>query len=148
MAVSETIISETNNNMSVAGNFKPFRSKCNFPHISFHEFPCRPPVTNQLPGTKPAGVGGSLCGVLAQLLVSHEELLPLSEGLAHRVALVDGLDGGGGDVLDGRDGQRAVLQHELGHLAVASQQGVVQRGVPASGAAFMHLLFELLPSGT
>lgn len=106
-----------------------------------------PAVTTQLPVTKPPRVGGSLCGVLAQLLVSHEELLPLSEGLAHRVALVDGLDGGGGDVLDGGYGQGAVLQHELGHLAVASQQGIVQRGVPASGAAFVHLLFELLPPG-
>lgn len=81
--------------------------------------------------TKPPQVVGSLCGVFAQLLVSHEELLPLPEGLAHREALVDGLDGGGSDVLDGCYGQGAVFQHELGDFAVASQQSVVQRGVPA-----------------
>lgn len=90
-------------------------------------------VTAQQTVEPPGRVGVSLGGVLAQLLVPHEELLPLPEGLAHRVALVHGLDGGGGDVLDGRDGQGAVLQHELGHLAVPSQQGVVQRGVPARG---------------
>lgn len=69
--------------------------------------------------------------ILAQLLVSHEELLSLPEGLADGVALVDSLDGGSGDVLDGRYGESAVLQHELSHLTVSPQQSVVQGGVPA-----------------
>lgn len=63
----------------------------------------------------------SLGCILAQLLVSHEELLPLPEGLSDGVTLIDGLDGGSGDVLDGGDGQSAVLQHELGHLTVPPQ---------------------------
>lgn len=45
----------------------------------------------------------SLGCILAQLLMPHEELLSLLEGLADGVALVDGLDGGSSDVLDGCD---------------------------------------------
>lgn len=63
--------------------------------------------------------------------MSHEELLSLPEGFAHRVAFVHSLDGGSSDVLDGCYGQSAVLQHELSHLTVPPQQSVVQRGVPA-----------------
>lgn len=52
----------------------------------------------------------SLSGVLAQLFVSHEELLAFSEGPPDLVALVEGLDGRGGNVLDGGDGQSSMLQ--------------------------------------
>lgn len=73
----------------------------------------------------------SLGCILAQLFVPHEELLPLPEGLPDHVAFIDGLDGGSGDVLNGCYGQGAIFQHELSHLAVPPEQGVVQRGVPA-----------------
>lgn len=73
----------------------------------------------------------SLGCILAQLLMPHEELLSLPEGLADGVALVDSLDGGSSDVLDGCYGQSTMLQHVLSHLAVTPQQSIVQRGVPA-----------------
>lgn len=60
----------------------------------------------------------SLGCILAQLLMSHEELLSLLEGLADGVALVDSLDRGSSDILDGCYGQGAMLQHKLGHLTV------------------------------
>lgn len=63
--------------------------------------------------------------------MSHEELLSLPESFADRVALIHSLYGGGGNVLDGRYGQSTVLQHELSHFAVAPQESVVQRRVPA-----------------
>lgn len=77
----------------------------------------------------------------------HKELLPLPEGLADGVALVDSLDGGGSDVLDGGDRQSAVLQHELSHLAVPTQQSIVQRGVPAEQEDRSYYCFpRVLPS--
>ena len=87
----------------------------------------------------------SLGCILAQLLVPHEELLPLPEGLADGVALIDCLDGGRSDVLDGCYGQSAVLQHELSHLAVPSQQGVIQRGVPAQHQSHSYICFSPRP---
>lgn len=92
-------------------------------------------------------IGVSLGCILAQLLMPHKELLPLPEGLADGVALVDGLDGGSGDVLDGGNGQSAMLQHELSHLAVAPQQSIVQRGVPAEQEDRSYYSFpRVLPS--
>lgn len=85
----------------------------------------------------------SLGCILAQLLVPHEELLPLPEGLADGVALVDRLDGGSSDVLDGCYGQSAVLQHELSHLTVPPQQSVVQRGVPSQHKHQSFMYFTL-----
>lgn len=84
----------------------------------------------------------SLGCILAQLLMPHEELLPLPEGLADGVALVDSLDGGRSDVLDGCYGQSAVLQHELSHLAVPPQQSVIQRGVPAQHESHSYICFS------
>ena len=73
----------------------------------------------------------SLGCILTQLLMPHEKLLSLPECLADGEALVNSLDVGGRNVLDGCYGQSAVLQHELSHLAVPSQQSIVQRRVPA-----------------
>lgn len=87
----------------------------------------------------------SLGRILSQLLVSHEELLSLPESFADRVALIHSLYGGGGDVLDGRYGQSAVLQHELSHFAVAPQESVVQRRVPARQEFHLSLC---LPTST
>lgn len=77
----------------------------------------------------------------------HEELLSLPEGLADGVALVDSLDGGSGDILDGCYGQSTMLQHVLSHLTVPPQQSIVQRGVPTQQDehfirqfAYSHLL--------
>lgn len=73
----------------------------------------------------------SLGCILAQLLVPHEELLSLPECFADGVSLVNSLDGGSSDVLDGCYGQSAMLQHELSHLTVPPQQSIVQGCVPS-----------------
>lgn len=78
-------------------------------------------------------------GVFSQLLVLHEQILPVSEGLPDLVPFVDSLDFEGGDVLYGRDGQGAVLQHELDHFMALAEQGVVQGSVPEIGRFFKTL---------
>lgn len=67
----------------------------------------------------------------------HEEIFPVSEGFPDLVAFVDRLDFEGGDVLNGCDGQGAVLQHELDHFMALAQQSVVKGRVPGAGRDFV-----------
>lgn len=63
----------------------------------------------------------------------HEEVLAVSESFPDLVAFVHSLDFEGSDVLDGRDGQGAALQHELDHFMALTKQSVIQGRVPAAG---------------
>lgn len=71
--------------------------------------------------------------ILSQLFVLHEQIFPVSESFPDLVPFVDGLDLEGGDVLYGRDGQGALLQHELDHFVPLPKQGIIQGGVPEEG---------------
>lgn len=72
----------------------------------------------------------------------HEEIFPVSESFSDLVPFVDRLDFEGGDVLNGCDGQGAVLQHELDHFVALAQQSVVQGSVPEAGWYFLSVGME------
>lgn len=71
--------------------------------------------------------------IFSQLFVLHEEIFPVSEGFPDLVPFVDSLDFEGSDVLYSRDGQGAVLQHELDYFMALPEQGVVKGSVPGAG---------------
>lgn len=66
----------------------------------------------------------------------HEEVLAVSESFPDLVAFVHSLDFEGSDVLDGCDGQGAVLQHELDHFVALTKQSIIEGGVPEAGRVF------------
>lgn len=63
----------------------------------------------------------------------HEEVLAVSESFPDLVAFVHSLDFEGSDVLDGCDGQGAVLQHELDHFVALTKQSIIEGSVPEAG---------------
>lgn len=69
----------------------------------------------------------------------HEEIFPISKSFSDLVPFVHRLDFEGSDVLDGCDGQGAVLQHELDHFMALTEQGIVKGSVPEEGRYFVSV---------
>lgn len=74
--------------------------------------------------------------IFSQLLMLHEEVLPVSESFPDLVPFVDSLDFEGSNVLYGCDGQGTMLQHELNHFMAFAKQSIIKGCVPEADGGF------------